>query len=259
MVLCTVPLWVLQRRSIRFEPELPEQKLEAIDRLGFGLLNKVAMAFPHLFWGEDLDNFGCLNRYSHRVGEVFLFYSYHTVSGVPVLVAGDVAQFSNVQNRPPNSSSYEHSQWYHPSLFLYFYIFFYGWCPDQLTHTSTNTPSACPAKKQTTSFPCIYEPKGKTVPDPVHSICPRWGSDPFSFGSYSHVRVHSAGSDHDIRAENLGVVSRAQALELQLLEGSGANGLRVLGHSLTANIGNARKDRGWNRSCIAQQNAGNSK
>ncbi|PHU13176.1 Lysine-specific histone demethylase 1 -like protein 2 [Capsicum chinense] len=140
MVLCTVPLRVLQRRSIRFEPELPEQKLEAIDRLGFGLLNKVAMAFPHLFWREDLDNFGCLNRYSHRLGE-FLFFEE------------------------------ERELWFH-------------------FHLATSTG--------------IYEPKGKTVPDPVHSICPRWGSDPFSFGSYSHVRVHSAGSDHDIRAENLG-------------------------------------------------------
>lgn len=95
MVLCTVPLGVLKKRSIRFEPELPERKLAAIDRLGFGLLNKVAMVFPHVFWGEDLDTFGCLNEYSHRRGEFFLFYSYHTVSGGPVLVAliaGDAAQ-----------------------------------------------------------------------------------------------------------------------------------------------------------------------
>lgn len=49
----------------------------------------------------------------------------------------------------------------------------------------------------------IYEPKGIRVPDPIQSICTRWGSDPFSFGSYSHVRVQSSGSDYDVLAENL--------------------------------------------------------
>ncbi|XWS11088.1 hypothetical protein CRYUN_Cryun38cG0053700 [Craigia yunnanensis] len=95
MVLCTVPLGVLKRRTIKFEPELPQRKLAAIERLGFGLLNKVAMVFPHVFWGEDLDTFGCLNDTSDNRGEFFLFYSYHTVSGGPVLialVAGEAAQ-----------------------------------------------------------------------------------------------------------------------------------------------------------------------
>ncbi|CAN1239093.1 Lysine-specific histone demethylase 1 homolog 2 [Linum grandiflorum] len=65
------------RKSIRFEPELPRRKLEAIERLGFGLLNKVAMLFPT------------------KRGEFFLFYGNHTVSGGAVLialVAGEAAQ-----------------------------------------------------------------------------------------------------------------------------------------------------------------------
>lgn len=105
VVLCTVPLGVLKKKTIRFEPELPERKLAAISRLGFGLLNKVAMVFPHVFWGEDLDTFGCLNNYSHRRGEFFLFYSYHTVSGGSVLVAlvaGEAAQSFELAN--PSSS-----------------------------------------------------------------------------------------------------------------------------------------------------------
>ncbi|KAJ6837646.1 lysine-specific histone demethylase 1-like protein 2 [Iris pallida] len=86
-VLCTVSLGVLKSGSIRFEPELPARKKEAIERLGFGLLNKIAMLFPFVFWGEDLDTFGCLNRDSSKRGEFFLFYSYHTVSGGAVLIA----------------------------------------------------------------------------------------------------------------------------------------------------------------------------
>lgn len=87
MVLCTVPLGILKKGAIKFEPELPQRKLGAIHRLGFGLLNKVAMLFPYVFWGEDLDTFGCLREQSHNRGEFFLFYSYHTVSGGPILVA----------------------------------------------------------------------------------------------------------------------------------------------------------------------------
>lgn len=95
MVLCTTPLGVLKKKEIKFEPELPQRKLAAIDRLGYGLLNKVAMLFPQVFWGEDLDTFGHLNEHSHRRGEFFLFYGYHTVSGgalLIALVAGEAAK-----------------------------------------------------------------------------------------------------------------------------------------------------------------------
>lgn len=103
MVLCTVPLGVLKKRTIIFEPELPARKLAAIERLGFGLLNKVAMVFPHVFWGEELDTFGCLSEHSNKRGEFFLFYGNHTVSGGPVLialVAGEAAQMFEYTDPP---------------------------------------------------------------------------------------------------------------------------------------------------------------
>ncbi|XWS09939.1 hypothetical protein CRYUN_Cryun39dG0032800 [Craigia yunnanensis] len=165
MVLCTVPLGVLKRKTIKFEPELPQRKLAAIERLGFGLLNKVAMVFPHVFWGEDLDTFGCLNDTSENRGEFFLFYSYHTVSGGPVLialVAGEAAQ------------TFERTD---PSLLLH---------------------------RVLSKLRGIYGPKGVDVPDPIQTICTRWGNDPLSYGSYSHVRVQSSGCDYDILAESVG-------------------------------------------------------
>lgn len=165
MVLCTVPLGVLKKQTIKFEPELPERKLAAIERLGFGLLNKVAMVFPFNFWGEDLDTFGSLRESSERRGEFFLFYSYHTVSSAPVLVAlvaGEAAQL--FESTDPASSV-------HHVLSI---------------------------------LRGIYGPKGVQVPDPIQSICTRWGADPLSYGSYSHIRVKSSGKDYDILAENVG-------------------------------------------------------
>ena len=40
-VVLTSPLGVLKAHSIEFSPALPEWKQGAIDRMGFGLLNKV--------------------------------------------------------------------------------------------------------------------------------------------------------------------------------------------------------------------------
>ncbi|GFP94348.1 protein flowering locus d [Phtheirospermum japonicum] len=105
MVLCTVPLGVLKSGSIRFTPELPQRKLDAVKRLGFGLLNKVALLFPHAFWGTDLDTFGHLSDHPSHRGEFFLFYSYATVAGGPLLmalVAGEAAH--RFENEDPTLS-----------------------------------------------------------------------------------------------------------------------------------------------------------
>lgn len=48
--LVTVPLGVLQRGVIRFDPVLPTAKQQAIARLKMGLLNKVVLRFDRVFW-----------------------------------------------------------------------------------------------------------------------------------------------------------------------------------------------------------------
>lgn len=71
MVLCTVPLGVLKKGSIEFVPELPQRKKDAIQRLGYGLLNKVALLFPYNFWGGEIDTFGHLTEDPSMRGEFF--------------------------------------------------------------------------------------------------------------------------------------------------------------------------------------------
>jgi polyamine oxidase len=41
-----------------FSPELPQDKRNAIDNLGMGLLNKVYLQFPEVFWDQDADLLG---------------------------------------------------------------------------------------------------------------------------------------------------------------------------------------------------------
>ena len=51
-VLVTVPLGVLKANSPRFVPPLPEWKRAAVERLGFGPIEKVVLLFSRPFWEE---------------------------------------------------------------------------------------------------------------------------------------------------------------------------------------------------------------
>lgn len=46
----TIPLGVLQAKSVTFSPALPSDKLTAISRMGMGLLDKIVMQFSTKFW-----------------------------------------------------------------------------------------------------------------------------------------------------------------------------------------------------------------
>jgi hypothetical protein len=50
----------------------------------------------------------------------------------------------------------------------------------------------------------IYEPRGINVPNPIQTVCTRWGSDFLSYGSYSNVAVEASGDDYDVMAESVG-------------------------------------------------------
>ncbi|MDG4666310.1 FAD-dependent oxidoreductase [Mycobacterium sp. 236(2023)] len=54
-VIVTVPLGVLKADTIVFDPPLPDDKRQAIQRLGFGLLDKVVLKFDEPFWTEQFD------------------------------------------------------------------------------------------------------------------------------------------------------------------------------------------------------------
>ena len=55
-VIVTVPLGVLKAGSIAFAPALPQETQSAIDRLGFGTLDKMYLQFDRVFWDADAHN-----------------------------------------------------------------------------------------------------------------------------------------------------------------------------------------------------------
>jgi len=83
-VIVTVPLGVLKAQAISFHPPLPEWKTQAINNLGFGLLNKVVLCFEHRFWDAHVHLFGHVATATASRGEFFMFWH---LSNAPVLIS----------------------------------------------------------------------------------------------------------------------------------------------------------------------------
>ncbi|QIS04667.1 FAD-dependent oxidoreductase [Nocardia brasiliensis] len=83
-VLVTVPLGVLKANEIEFVPALPENKRRAIDALGFGTLNKIALHYDERFWPAEQYVFGYLCRETDSYPTVVI--SMWKSHGTPILV-----------------------------------------------------------------------------------------------------------------------------------------------------------------------------
>ncbi|XP_004499223.1 lysine-specific histone demethylase 1 homolog 3 isoform X2 [Cicer arietinum] len=86
-VLTTVPLGCLKAETIQFSPSLPEWKYSSIQRLGFGVLNKVVLEFPTVFWDDSVDYFGATAEERSKRGHCFMFWNVKKTVGAPVLIA----------------------------------------------------------------------------------------------------------------------------------------------------------------------------
>ncbi|XP_031624667.1 possible lysine-specific histone demethylase 1 [Contarinia nasturtii] len=101
LVLCTLtlgilklaisPLSVNQENTVQFHPPLPEWKKNAIQRLGFGNLNKVILCFDRIFWDPNTNLFGHVGSTTASRGELFLFWSISQSPVLLALVAGQAA------------------------------------------------------------------------------------------------------------------------------------------------------------------------
>mgnify|MGYP002803835585 FL=1 len=93
VVLITLPLGVLKAmpETVQFHPPLPEWKTKAIDRMGFGNLNKVVLCFERVFWDRSTNLFGHVGSTTAKRGELFLFWNLYKTPILIALVAGKAA------------------------------------------------------------------------------------------------------------------------------------------------------------------------
>ncbi|ORY08827.1 flavin-containing amine oxidoreductase-domain containing protein [Clohesyomyces aquaticus] len=173
-VVITTPLGVLKSGSITFEPPLPNWKQDVIERMGFGLLNKVILVYDEAFWEPNRDMFGLLNDgerkasldqhdYSTRRGRFYLFWNCIKTSGRPMLVAlmaGEAAHYAEASS------------------------------DSELVQEVTDRLSK------------MFAPK--PVPLPSETIVTRWKRDPLACGSYSYVGPKTQAGDYDVMARSHG-------------------------------------------------------
>ena len=173
-VVLTSSLGVLKDNGIVFSPAFPDWKLGAIQRLGFGLLNKVILVYKEPFWDVEQDMFGLLREpkvtdsldqedYSADRGRFYFFWNCVKTSGRPVLIslmAGDAAV------------------------------------------DAESTPDAALIAEATQQLRKVF--KDKNVPLPEEAVVTRWGKDKFARGTYSYVGPESIPGDYDTMATRVG-------------------------------------------------------
>ena len=88
-VIVTLPLGVLKAGTVTFDPPLPAAKQDAVDHIGFGLLDKLWLLFDEPFWTEESLMWTVAGD---GYGE---FFNLQPLAGAPVLLAlagGDKAR-----------------------------------------------------------------------------------------------------------------------------------------------------------------------
>ena len=95
----TLPLGILQSGRVAFSPPLPTNKMDAIRRLGMGVLNKVVLRFPACFWPRESE---WLEYAGERTGEWALYFNLFKHSGKPVLVGLNSGRFARELEAVPD-------------------------------------------------------------------------------------------------------------------------------------------------------------
>lgn len=89
-VVITVPLGVLKSGAISFTPALPRRHTRAVENLDMGVMNKLYLRFPSVFWDKHVSNFA---RMSEVRGAWGGWVNMCKLSGKPVLCAFNVGRF----------------------------------------------------------------------------------------------------------------------------------------------------------------------
>ncbi|GAB2501046.1 FAD-dependent oxidoreductase [Nocardiopsis aegyptia] len=103
--LVTLPLGVLQTGRVSFEPALPEDKQDAVRKLGTGRMDKLFLLFDDVFWGdaEVIVNLGT------EEGTWFHWYAGQRVMGAPVLATRNGGGAARFLARMEESEVVEHA------------------------------------------------------------------------------------------------------------------------------------------------------
>ncbi len=86
----TLPLGVLKKGLVEFEPPLPAEKRTVIDQMGVGVLNKVYLRFAEPFWNKRPEWF---SKLSEERGEWSQWFNLYPYIQKPIILAFNAADF----------------------------------------------------------------------------------------------------------------------------------------------------------------------
>ncbi|MCJ8735672.1 hypothetical protein PDJAM_G00249930 [Pangasius djambal] len=164
-VLVTAPLALLQKNIIQFNPPLPDRKLKAINSLGAGVIEKVALQFPYRFWDSKVqraDYFGHVSPSPEKRGLFSVFYDMRPKGEQCVLMSVITGEAQAMVRDLEDKEVVE-------------------LCMNVLRE--------------------LY--KEQDVPDPLKYFVTRWSKDTWSQMSYSFVKTGGSGEAYDIIAEDV--------------------------------------------------------
>ena len=89
-LIVTVPLGVLKKGKMVFDPPLPREKVEAIGRIGFGNYQKTVLLYDEVFWDREINLFDWDGGATGK--EWAEWVNLYPFTGEPVLIAFHTAQ-----------------------------------------------------------------------------------------------------------------------------------------------------------------------
>lgn len=164
-VIVTVPLGVLKAESITFDPPLPAAKHDAIERIGFGHVEKVAMTFENAFWRSD----------PQKPSDFFHIPDPVAPHGMFI----DVSPVAGSGHEAPSS----------PCLTYICGTATAQWVADNHDGAVERVMSDLESM-----FPVAFEP-------PIATACSTWSSSQFSRGCYPYASVDTKPGDFAILGE----------------------------------------------------------
>jgi lysine-specific histone demethylase 1B len=170
-VIVTVPISILKAGHIEFVPPLPEKKMAAMDKIGFGIIEKVAVSFSNPFWRCKVTTPHFFGRISEKRENRGLF-----------------AMFYDVTDKPTDSEG--------P------FILVSVLCGSSVERLLKENTSDCRLVEIFVDTLKSLFP-GVDIQPPLGFVVSQWRREKMSMMSYSYAAVNSSGADYRTMSEDV--------------------------------------------------------
>lgn len=202
-VVVTVPLGVLKNNGIIFEPALPEYKQQSIDRLGFGVYDKVFVTFDGPveleqggFWPDDANTVSVVPK----ANDDFIEYARKATTGKNVVDPGNARRPYNERDSDHIGIEMSNITAVSDGPKIVMLIYDQGAKEMEKIAHDNEALNNFVRVKLANAFP------GAHIPNITSVQATTWGSDQYAYGSFANIPLGASGRDMANLAEPVGTV-----------------------------------------------------